>query len=80
MYDMAPTNKTVANPEKPLIAADTYRKYTDQLKYIMSKTVAISKHAPIMATSKAGFLLPPLSVHGPHRGATTRDGMDAKRL
>ena len=80
MYDMAPVNKTTANPEKPLMAAGTYSKYTDQLKYITSKTVAVSKQAPTMATSKAGFLLPPLSVHGPNKGATTRDRMVTKRL
>ena len=77
---MAPVNKTTANPEKPLMAADTYGKYADQLKYITSKTVPISKQAPTMATSKVGFHLPPLSVHGPHRGATTRDRMVTKRL
>lgn len=80
MYDVAPIIRTVANPENPLIAADTNRKYTDGLKYITSNTVAISKHWPIMATNKAGFLLPPLSVHGPHRGARNRDGMDTRRL
>jgi len=80
MYDIAPTIKTTANPEKPLIAADTYRKYKDKLKYMTSKTVAISRPAPIMATSNAGFLLPPLSVHGPHRGATKREGTETRRL
>ena len=37
MYDIAPTIKTTANSEKPLMAADTYRKYKD--KFITSKTV-----------------------------------------
>ena len=80
MYAVAPTNKTVANPDKPFKAAPTIKTYTDQSKYITNRVMTISRQAPIMATSKAGFLLPPLSVHGPQSGATTRESRVRTRL
>ena len=80
MYAVAPTIKTVAKPESPLIVADKYKTYTDHLKYITSSVTIISKHAPKRANCKAGFRLPPLSVQGPHRGAKRREGMTRQRF
>ena len=80
MYAMQPNVKVGRNPEKPLMAAPTNKKYRGKLRYMIMRITTVSRQEPIKGDRRAGFLRPDLSVHGPQNGATSNEEKVTKKL